>query len=148
MPCVLPVISLKILSFVRQSHEHRSRPRAGPDVCGGILTFFGVSPRYSPLVARGGGSSSRIRRGGVGAGSGRDGFSLSLFVCGGGIHARVVNKLGEKAEGEGYPSAFFTGVLATFLGTRAPRHSEPALGAASRFQRGPGRREYFWQLDF
>jgi len=25
MPCVLPVISLKILSFVRQSHEHRSR---------------------------------------------------------------------------------------------------------------------------
>jgi thiol:disulfide interchange protein len=66
-------------------------------------------------------------------------FSLSLFGVFAVFTPKVINKLGAKAEGEGVSSAFFTGVLATVLGTActAPFLSA-AVGAASRFSPGQG----------
>ncbi len=140
MPCVLPVISLKVMSFVKQAGEDRGRVLIlGITYCLGILTFFSVLAAlyYSggtqwgelfqqPLVVL-------ILAGVV------TGFGLSLF----GVHAvftpKVINELGQKAEQqEGLPSAYFTGVLATMLGTActAPFLSA-ALGAANDF--GPFR---------
>src|SRR5262249_41293817 len=41
MPCVLPVISIKILSFVKQAHHHRWRVFAlGATFSAGIIVFF------------------------------------------------------------------------------------------------------------
>ena len=99
MPCVLPVISLKILSFVRQAHEDRARiMMLGLSYCAGILTFFGI---IAVLFAK------------TGAGWGEHfqrplvililaaivtAFALSLFGVFAVFTPKVVNKLGEKAE--------------------------------------------------
>jgi DsbC/DsbD-like thiol-disulfide interchange protein/cytochrome c biogenesis protein CcdA/thiol-disulfide isomerase/thioredoxin len=41
MPCVLPVISVKIIGFVQQAQESRSRVfRLGLAYCGGVFAFF------------------------------------------------------------------------------------------------------------
>ena len=135
MPCVLPVISLKILSFVRQSHEHRSRVFwLGMTYGAGILTFFGVLALLFTLGGQGWGQLFQNPRVVLALAGIVTAFSLSLFGVWAVFTPRVVNKLGEKAEGEGFLSAYFTGVLATFLGTActAPFLSA-ALGAASRF---------------
>lgn len=141
MPCVLPVISLKILSFVRQAHEDRARIfLLGLAYCAGILTFFGVIAYLFATSGRGWGEHFQnpvvilVLAGLVTA------FALSLFGVFAVFTPQVVNKLGEKAEArEGLPSAFFTGVLATILGTActAPFLSA-AVGAASRFPAAQG----------
>lgn len=136
MPCVLPVISLKILSFVRQAEEHRSRVLLlGIAYCAGIMTFFGLIAVLFAQSGKGWGEHFQepvvilVLAGLVTA------FALSLFGVFSVFPPRVVNKLGEKAEArEGVPSAFFTGVLATVLGTActAPFLSA-AVGAASKY---------------
>ncbi|MBI5764360.1 MAG: thioredoxin family protein [Planctomycetes bacterium] len=135
MPCVLPVISLKILSFVRQSHEDRGRIfRLGLTYSAGILVFFGVLAAFFTLGGQGWGQLFQNPRVVLGLAAVVTAFAMSLFGVWALFTPQVINKLGEKAEGEGYSSAFFTGVLATFLGTActAPFLSA-ALGAASRF---------------
>lgn len=137
MPCVLPVISLKILSFVRQAHEHRARIFwLGMTYSAGILAFFGA------LAFIYWQTNSKLQWGEqfqrphvvIGLAAIVTAFSLSLFGVWAVFTPRVINKLGEKAEGEGLLSAFSTGLLATFLGTActAPFLSA-ALGAASKF---------------
>lgn len=136
MPCVLPVISLKILSFVRQAHEDRARiMMLGLSYCAGILTFFGIIAVLFAKTGAGWGEHFQrplvilILAAVVTA------FALSLFGVFAVFTPKVVNKLGEKAESrEGLPSAFFTGVLATVLGTActAPFLSA-AIGAASKY---------------
>lgn len=135
MPCVLPVISLKILSFVRQSHEDRGRIfRLGLTYSAGILVFFGVLAAFFTIGGQGWGQLFQNPRVVLGLAAVVTAFAMSLFGVWALFTPQVINKLGEKAEGEGYSSAFFTGVLATFLGTActAPFLSA-ALGAASRF---------------
>jgi thiol:disulfide interchange protein DsbD len=135
MPCVLPVISLKVLSFVRQSHEDRGRIfRLGLTYSAGILSFFGVLAAFFSLGGQGWGQLFQNPRVVLGLAAVVTAFAMSLFGVWALFTPRVINQLGAKAEGEGYSSAFFTGVLATFLGTActAPFLSA-ALGAASRF---------------
>lgn len=141
MPCVLPVISLKILSFVKQANEDRRRIFVlGLAYCTGIMVFFGVIAWLFYYYGTGWGELFQrpvvilILAAVVMA------FSLSLFGVFAVFTPKVINQLGQKAEErEGMPSAFFTGVLATFLGTActAPFLSA-AVGTASKFPPGQG----------
>jgi len=128
MPCVLPVISLKVLSFVRQAHEDRWRIfELGMAYAVGILTFFAFLTFMFLVFKQGWGELFQsptiviILAGVVFA------LSLSLFGVFTIFTPRVVSELATKAEGESLGSAFGTGVLATLLGTAC---SGPGLGAA------------------
>lgn len=129
MPCVLPVISLKIFSFMRQGGESRGRVFAmGLAYAAGILASFAVlavmigsfklawggfmqSPTYvivliAVIVA----------------------FSLSLFgVFEVQLPGRAADALGSASEREGLGGAFANGVFATALATPC---TAPFLAAA------------------
>ncbi len=118
MPCVLPVISIKVLSFVQQARESRLR----------VLTLglaFAAGMEVSFLVL-----GALI----VGAGQQWGGqfqhpwlvitlaavvtaLALSLFGVFSVFPPRLVNDLGERIRGEGHLSSFGMGLLATLLGT-------------------------------
>jgi thiol:disulfide interchange protein DsbD len=137
MPCVLPVISLKLLSFVRQAHEHRARVFwLGISYCAGILVFFSAIALIYLFTNRQLQWGEQFQRPHVNIALAAIvmAFALSLFGVFAVFTPKVINKLGEKAEGEGLLSAFSTGMLATLLGTActAPFLSA-AIGAASRF---------------
>lgn len=115
MPCVLPVISIKILSFVQQAGEDPARVlRLGLAFCAGIMVWFwafavlsaqGNIPWQYPEVVIALGSIIFV-------------FSLNLF----GVFELVLpgaaaGTLDQLARREGYPGAFLKGVLATLLGT-------------------------------
>jgi len=126
MPCVLPVISLKILSFVRQSHEERGRIfRLGLTYAAGIMVFFSLIAVLFWQTNKQFGWGQFFQRPHVVLGLAAivTAFSLSLFGVFAIFTPKVINRLDEKVEGEGYLSAFGTGLLATFLGTAAPPHS-------------------------
>lgn len=134
MPCVLPVLSLKILSFVRQAHEDRRRIfLLGLVYCAGIMTFFGVLAGLFAWTGTGWGQLFQsptfviIVAGVVTA------FAMSLFGVFTVFTPRVVSSLDEKVQGEGFTSAYATGLLATLLGTActAPFLSA-AIGAATK----------------
>lgn len=134
MPCVLPVLSLKILSFVRQAHEDRAKVfLLGLTYCAGILTFFSVLALLFAWTGTGWGQLFQrpvfviIVAGVVTA------FAMSLFGVFTVFTPRVVSELDEKVQGEGYTSAYATGVLATLLGTActAP-FLTAAIGAATK----------------
>ena len=141
MPCVLPVISLKILSFVRQSKEDRGRILLlGVTYCAGILVFFGFIAILFWTTGTGWGQLFQDPYVVMGLAAIVTAFAMSLFGVFVIFTPRVINELGQKAEErEGMPSAFFTGVLATFLGTActAPFLSA-AVGAATRFPPAQG----------
>lgn len=139
MPCVLPVISIKVLSFVRQAHEHRWRVfQLGLAYSVGIILFYLVLAYVFFASGKGWGGQFQNPRIVIGMCGLVLAFSLSLFGVFTVFAPRVVNRLGEKAEGEGLMSAFSTGLLATLLGTActAPLLS-PAIGYATRL--GPAR---------
>lgn len=136
MPCVLPVISLKMLSFVRQAGENRGRVLAlGLTYCAGLLTFFSIIAALFALNGTGWGELFQIPHVNLVLAAIVTAFALSLFGVFTVFTPKVIDHLGQKAaEREGLPSAFATGLLATFLGTActAPGLSA-AVGAASRF---------------
>jgi thiol:disulfide interchange protein DsbD len=137
MPCVLPVISLKILSFVRQAHEHRARVFwLGMTYSAGILVFFAAIGLlfWQTNKQLGWGEQFQKPQVVIGLAAIVMAFALSLFEVFMMFPPRIINRLDEKAEGEGFLSAFCTGLLATFLGTActAPFLSA-AIGAASKF---------------
>lgn len=137
MPCVLPVISLKVLSFVRQANEDRGRIFAlGLTYSAGIMFFFGAIALLWFLTDQQLGWGSLFQRPHVViiVAAVVTAFAMSLFGVFAIFTPRVINRLDEKVEGEGYASAFATGILATFLGAActAPFLSA-ALGAATRF---------------
>lgn len=137
MPCVLPVISLKILSFVRQAHEHRARVFwLGMTYSAGIMVFFSVIGLlfWQTNKQLGWGEQFQKPQVVIGLAAIVTAFALSLFEVFMIFPPKIINKLDEKAEGEGFLSAFVTGLLATFLGTActAPFLSA-AIGAASKF---------------
>ncbi len=141
MPCVLPVISLKVLSFVRQAGEDRGRILAlGLTYCAGILVFFGFLAVLFATTGTGWGQLFQKPRVVIGLAAVVTAFALSLFGVFAVFTPKVIDHLGQKAaEREGLPSAFATGLLATFLGTActAPFLSA-AVGAATRYPPAQG----------
>ena len=135
MPCVFPILSLKLLSLVGQAHAHRSeRLRNGVAYAAGVLTSF---------AALGGGLLA-LRTGGQAIGWG---FQLQtpafvaiiaylLFAMG--LSLSGVAEFGAGLAGtggglirrSGLTGTFFTGVLATIVATPC---TAPFMGAALGF---------------
>ncbi len=132
MPCVFPVISIKVLSFVQQAGEDRGRVfRLGLAFCFGImvwfwafaiLTSFGQIPWQYPPVAIGIAAILFV-------------FALNLF----GVFEIVLpgaaaQSLTEAASQEGYTGSFMKGLLATLMGTActAPFFAGAAAWAATQ----------------
>ena len=137
MPCVLPVIALKVLGFVNQSAEAPARVRRLGLVYGiGVLVSFALLAALAVAAQRAGGLASW-----------GDAFrdprfeliltvlmtliALNLFgvfeiTLGSGVMSSASNL----ASRQGYGGAFFNGVLATLLATPC---TAPFLGAAIAF---------------
>lgn len=136
MPCVLPVISLKVMSLVSQAGESRARVRQlGLAFSAGLLATFVVLAGTVILLQAGG------ERLGWGFQFQSPGFVFVLsgliFVLGLSLFGVVTIRLpggggsfGSLSEGEGLGSSFFNGVLATILATPC---TAPFLGAALGF---------------
>lgn len=128
MPCVLPVISLKVLSFVRQAEEDRRRILVlGLSYCAGLLTFFIVLAALYVFSHQSWGQHFQSPYVTLGLAAIVTALSLSLFGVFTIFPPRVVNTLGQRAQGEGPASAFMTGMLATVLGSAC---TAPGMGAA------------------
>ncbi|MEK7780702.1 MAG: protein-disulfide reductase DsbD domain-containing protein [Verrucomicrobiota bacterium] len=137
MPCVLPVIALKILGFVGQAKEAPGRVRAL-----GLVYAAGVLVSFLALAA----VIIAIKAAGHKAGWGMQ-FSNPQFIVGMAalitlvalnlfglfevtLGGRTLGAAGELASQHGASGAFFNGVLATVLSTPC---SAPFLGAALGF---------------
>jgi thiol:disulfide interchange protein len=115
MPCVLPVISIKVLSFVQQAGEDPGRVfRLGLAFCAGIMVWFwafgflstqGSLPWQYPEVVIALSAILFV-------------FSLNLFgVFELALPGSAAGQLDALASKEGYGGAFMKGLLATLLGT-------------------------------
>jgi thiol:disulfide interchange protein DsbD len=140
MPCVFPVLGLKILGFVNQAGQQRSKI-----VAHGVTFTMGVLISFWVLA----GALAILRAGGEQLGWGFQlqsaGFVYALavlllvfgmnmsgvFEFGLGATAAVSNAPWMQQQKSGYTDSFFTGVLATAVATpcSAP-FLAPALGAA------------------
>ena len=137
MPCVLPVISLKIFGFVRQAGESRDRVfRLGLAFCAGVFGFFLVLA----LVVLGLASANKS----LGWGAQFSNpialtvmvavvfvFGLSLLGVFEVTLGGAESKLSEASSKEGFGGAFVHGFFTTLLGTSctAPLVG-PVIGAA------------------
>jgi thiol:disulfide interchange protein DsbD len=137
MPCVLPVIALKVLGFVNQSKEEPRRVRQLGAVYGlGVLVSFLVLAGLSIGAQRAGGVANW-----------GDAFrnpqfqiiltilmtliALNLFgVFEITLGGKALGAAGELSARPGFPGAFFNGVLATLLATPC---TAPFLGVALAF---------------
>jgi thiol:disulfide interchange protein DsbD len=134
MPCVFPVISIKIIGFVKQAGEDRGRIfRLGLAFCAGIMVWFwvfgiltgqGHVPWQNPWVVITLTSILFL-------------FALNLF----GVFEIILpgaaaGALDEAAGREGYGGAFLKGLLATLMGTActAPFFASAAAYAATQGQ--------------
>ncbi|HZT22593.1 MAG TPA: protein-disulfide reductase DsbD domain-containing protein [Verrucomicrobiae bacterium] len=137
MPCVLPVIALKILGFVS---EARSEPRRVRNL--GFIYALGVLVSFLALAAVVIGLKAAGRHAGWGMQFGSPIFivclttlvtlvALNLFgvfeVTAGG---KILDAAGQLASRHGAPGAFFNGVLATVLATPC---TAPVLATALGF---------------
>jgi thiol:disulfide interchange protein/DsbC/DsbD-like thiol-disulfide interchange protein len=135
MPCVFPVLSIKVLSLVKQAGETRARVRLH-----GLAYTAGVLASFLALA----GLLIALKAGGAGIGWGFQlqspvvvallayglfavGLSLSGVVHVGGRLAGLGDGLTRRA---GYQGSFFTGVLATLVATPC---TAPFMGAAVGF---------------
>jgi thiol:disulfide interchange protein len=137
MPCVLPVIALKILGFVS---EARSEPRRVRNL--GLIYAFGVLVSFLALAAIVIGVKAAGHRAGWGMQFGSPVFivclttlvmlvALNLFgVFEITLGGQALNAAGGLASKHGATGAFFNGVLATSLATPC---TAPFLGAALGF---------------
>jgi thiol:disulfide interchange protein DsbD len=137
MPCVLPVIALKILGFVS---EARSKPRRVRGL--GLVYAFGVLVSFLALAAIVIGVKAAGHRAGWGMQFGSPVFivclttlvmlvALNLFgVFEVTLGGRALDTAGELASRHGVSGAFFNGVLATVLATPC---TAPFLSAALGF---------------
>ena len=127
MPCVLPVVSIKVLSFVQQAGESRGRVLGlGLFFAAGMITVFLALAAAAILFGLGWGQQFQspvfliVMIALVFA------FALSLFgVYEFGVPS-AVGSLAAGAPREGYGSAYLKGVLATLLATPC---SGPLLGS-------------------
>ena len=136
MPCVLPVISLKVLSFLSQAGERRGRMRSiGLIFSAGVITTFILLALVVTLLKAGG---EQI---GWGFQFQSPAFVLFLtalvFVLGlslfGVVTVRLPGAAGSSmgaSQGESLTASFLNGVLATVLATPC---TAPFLGTALGF---------------
>jgi thiol:disulfide interchange protein DsbD len=131
MPCVFPVLSIKILSFVQQSGEDHSKV-----VKHGVVFALGVLVSFWVLA----GLLIFLRSQGEALGWGFQMQSPSfVMVIGGLLFVLALSLLGVfeiggslislagKTKGEGYSGSFFTGILATIVATPC---TAPFMGTA------------------
>ncbi len=115
MPCVLPVIAIKVLSFVQQAGESRAR-------------IFALNLTYSIgviAVFLGLATLATFAQIGLGELFQFDGFNVVMasvvFAMGlsllGVFELQLPGSVGSGSEHEGLTGAFFTGILATLLAT-------------------------------
>jgi thiol:disulfide interchange protein DsbD len=124
MPCVLPVIALKILGFVGEARNAPGRVRML-----GLVYTFGVLLSFVVLAAIVIGVKSAGHRAGWGMQFGDPHFvagltilvvlvALNLFgVFEVTLGGRAMDAAGELASKQGFAGAFFNGILATILAT-------------------------------
>jgi thiol:disulfide interchange protein len=134
MPCVLPVLSLKIFSFIQQAGEEKGRVfRLGLTYCAGIFAWFmGLAILLAALKGQSGYAVQFqnpffivILCAVVFV------FSLNLLgVFEIILPGQMQNKLAGATMREGFGGAFFQGLLATVLATSC---TAPLLGAALGF---------------
>ncbi|HKQ40206.1 MAG TPA: protein-disulfide reductase DsbD domain-containing protein, partial [Verrucomicrobiae bacterium] len=124
MPCVLPVIALKIFGFVNQSKEHPARVRAlGIVYALGVIASFLVLAGLAIAVQQAGGLATwgmalqnqvvRVVLTIIMTLVALNLFGLFEVTIGGG----VMDAAGQAAGRQGYGGAFFNGILATILAT-------------------------------
>jgi thiol:disulfide interchange protein/DsbC/DsbD-like thiol-disulfide interchange protein len=134
MPCVLPVISLKVLGFVSQAGEERERVRQlGLAFSAGIVVAFLVLAGLVVLIKGGGeqiGWGFQFQYPGFVMGMAGLIFALGLSLFGLFTVNLTVGGLGGRGKGEGLAGSFFNGVLATILATPC---TAPFLGTALGF---------------
>ncbi len=140
MPCVLPVIALKIFSFVKQAGEKPGRVRNLGLVYGaGVLVSFLALAGFTIAVQAAGGQANwgallRIPSVQLGTTVLVTLIALNLFglfeIT---LSSRATGTAYELASKEGFAGAFFNGVLATLLATPC---TAPFLGAAVTFALG------------
>jgi len=138
MPCVLPVISLKIFGFVRQAGEARDRIfKLGLAFCAGVFAFFAITATLIVALASFGKTFGwgaqfsnpvllTVMLGVVFV------FGLSLLgVFEITLSGGTTSKLSELSSHEGASGAFMHGLFTTLLGTSctAPLVG-PVIGAA------------------
>lgn len=126
MPCVLPVISIKVLSFVQQAGEDKKRVlHLGLAFAAGIVVVFMALAAAAATVGAAWGEQFQSEAFQVAMIAIVFAFSLSLF---GVFELGVPTGVGALAGGyrEGLGDAFFKGMLATALATPC---SGPFLGS-------------------
>jgi len=136
MPCVLPVISLKVLGFVQQAGEEARRVRQlGWAFCAGILTAFLALALVVLLVKSGGeqiGWGFQFQYPGFVMAMAALVFALALSLFG--VFEVLLpgtsGDMGGLGRREGLSGSFFNGVLATILATPC---TAPFLGTALGF---------------
>ena len=137
MPCVLPVISLKIFGFVSEAGERPQKAfwlsmafALGILGCFAVLAFVVIFVRATGAQV-GWGFQFQDDRFIVSISCLVFAFALNLFgVYELSVSARATQGLAKLASGQGYGSAFFQGVFATILATPC---TAPFLGTASAF---------------
>jgi thiol:disulfide interchange protein/DsbC/DsbD-like thiol-disulfide interchange protein len=137
MPCVLPIIALKILGFVKQSGEKAGRVRNLGLVYGvGVLVSFLILAGLAIGVQAAGGLANwgdlfRHPQVQMGLTILVTLIALNLFgVFEITLSSRATGAASDLASRQGFSGAFFNGVLATILATPC---TAPFLGAALAF---------------
>ena len=126
MPCVLPVVSIKVLSFVQQAGESRARIfQLGVAFAAGILAVFLALATLAAFAGTGWGQQFQSQEFLVVMVAIVFAFSLSLFdVFEIGVPQQVGGMASVQREGIGH--AFFMGIMSTILATPC---SGPFLGS-------------------
>ncbi len=117
-PCVLPVIAIKVLSFVQQASESPARVlKLGLAFSAGMLLVFNVLAALATLLGLVWGQHFQSPTFTIAMTTIVFAFALSVF----GVYTiglpQFVGQSAGKVEGEGYIGSFGKGALATIMGT-------------------------------
>lgn len=135
MPCVLPVLSIKVLSFVQQAGGHPKQTRThGWCYTAGVLFSFWILVGLLLLLRRGGeqlGWGFQLQSPGFIAVLSALFFFLGLNLLGVFEIGTSLTRAGSlSSKTKGYVHSFFTGVLATVVATPC---TAPFMGSALGF---------------
>jgi thiol:disulfide interchange protein DsbD len=134
MPCVFPVVSIKVLGFVEQAHGERRALRVhGLAFASGVVTCFWALA-FTLIAFRTTGShlgwGYQLQSPSVIAALALLFFALGLNMSGVFELGATVQRLGGISGAKGYRGSFFSGLLATVVATPC---TAPFMGAALGF---------------